>query len=140
MRFRWDDVAKLESDVDVGVRLLDPSEDARFENAMGFDAKEISNYRALDRLVFGAENSKDQIVGVGVFDREFPGVSPFRISSPSIARALFETMREHALPHHESMFVFVENDPKLEITLTKANAEPAMRVLRMEGRVLDACA
>jgi ribosomal protein S18 acetylase RimI-like enzyme len=135
MRFRWSDVAKLEAAADVTARELAPDEDARFENAMSFDPKEVSNYRALHRLIFGAENSKKEIVGVGVFDRGFPGVSPFRISEPNIARCLFEKMHEHAAPEHESIFAFVENDPKLEVTLTKANAEPAMRVLRMEGKI-----
>lgn len=139
MRFRWSDISNLEKAPDVTARELEPHEDATFENAMAFDPQEVSNYRALHRQIFGAENSKNEIVGVGVFDRGFPGVSPLRISSPSVARCLFDKMREHALPDHESIFVFVEKDPKLEVTLTKANAEPAMRVLRMEGR-LDACA
>ncbi len=137
MRFRWSDVARLEAASDVRARELAPEEDARFENAMSFDAKEVSNYRALHRLIFGAENSKKEIVGVGVFDRGFPGVSPFRISAPNVARCLFEIMKPLALPEHESIFVFVENDPKLEGVLKKANAEPAMRVLRMEGRLSD---
>lgn len=137
MRFRWNDISNLERAPDITARELAPDEDARFENAMSFDPKEVSNYRALNRQIFGAENSKNEIVGVGVFDRGFPGVSPLRISAPNVARALFEKIHEQASPDHESIFVFVEKDPKLEAVLTKANAEPAMRVLRMEGRVSD---
>jgi hypothetical protein len=138
MRFRWNDISNLEKAADVTARELAPDEDATFEKALAFDPQEVSNYRALHRQIFGAENSMKEIVGVGVFDRGFPGVSPLRISSPNVARCLFEKMREHALPEHESIFVFVEKDPKLEITLTKANAEPAMRVLRMEGEIPSA--
>jgi ribosomal protein S18 acetylase RimI-like enzyme len=138
MRFRWNDISNLETAPDVSVRLLEPHEDARFEEALSFDRDEVSNYRALHRLIFGAENSKNEIVGVGVFDRGFPGVSPLRIAASTVARSLFEKMREHALPDHDSIFVFVEKDSKLELTLTKANAEPVMRVLRMEGAIPSA--
>ena len=42
-------------------------------------------------------------------------------------------MKEHALPAHDRVYVFAENNPALVLALRNAGSQAAMRVLRMEG-------
>lgn len=133
MRITWDEVSRLQPSPDATARELAPADDARFEAALGLPRGELDSMRALSRLVFGVE--RDGPSGACAFDPTFPGAAVFRARSAADARALLDAMRPRALPEHDHVQLFVEDNAALDADLQRAGAHLVMRVLRMEGEL-----
>jgi GNAT superfamily N-acetyltransferase len=137
MRIAWGDVARLPHAGEVSTRQLTPADDARYEEALGAPRGEIASYRALGRITAGIETAGPSHIPLGFlgFEPTFPGVSPFYVRAPAHAHGLLESVRPHALPNLDYLFIFVEANPALESAFAAAGARPAMRLLRMEGDI-----
>lgn len=137
MCVRWGDVACLPDAGEVSTRWLTPADDTRYEEALGTPRGEIASCRTLGRMTAGIETASPPQVPLGFlgFEPTFPGAAPFCVRTPDHARRLLESVRPHALPAFDHLFVFVEGDPALEGVFTAAGARPAERLLRMEGEI-----
>jgi GNAT superfamily N-acetyltransferase len=137
MRVEWDAVARLPDAGDISTRLLTPADDTRYEEALGTPRGELASCRALGRMTAGIETARPPQVPLGFlgFDPTFPGASPFWVRAPDHARRLLESVRPHALPDFDHLYVFVEGDPALESAFAAAGARPMERLLRMEGEI-----
>ena len=135
-RFAWAHLENLELAPHATARLLESGEEEKFEAACSLARGEIKSYRGFaGRILFACEDERNNPAGAGVFDPKFPGASPFAVPNPKFARTLLTKMKEHALPSHDHLYVFAENDPALAAALENAGSRAAMRVLRMEGNI-----
>ncbi|MGH7286365.1 MAG: GNAT family N-acetyltransferase [Polyangiaceae bacterium] len=134
-RFAWAHLENLELAPSATARLLEPGEEQKFETAFSLPRGEIASYRGFaGRILFACEDAEEP-AGVGVFDPKFPGASPFAVGDPKYARTLLTRMKNHALPSHDHLYVFAENNPALATALANAGSPAAMHVLRMEGDI-----
>ena len=133
LRLAWADVARLAPPPATMTRALAPTDDPRFEDALGLARGDLTACRASPGRVFVGVETEGRPVGCAALDPRFPGAPLLRVRPPEHARAVLEGLRPHALPEHDHLFTFVEDDPALEGVLTSAGAEVILRVLRMEG-------
>ncbi len=121
----------------VTARAVDPAEDAALEAAFDLAPGSLAASRkyagrAVLRLVDTAAPDEAK-VGLASFDPHFPGAFPFRVAHPSLARALLEAMRPHALPQHEHVGLVVEDDAELSRSLVAHGATVRMEILHFRG-------
>lgn len=136
LRLAWVDIAKLPTPpAGATTGSLAPSDDRRVEDALGLAPGDFSACRATPGRVFLGAMVDGVPVGCVAFDPAFPGAPVLRARSPGHARAILESLRPHAPPQHDRLFMFLEGDPALESILVGVGAEVMLRVLRMEGDV-----
>ena len=135
---RWELLATIPGpSVAVAARVVQPAEDERFERTLGLLPGELQSGRALPgRVIVGLVHSADSTpVGVAVFNPAFPGAYPFRVAHPAYSAALLAGMRPHALPQHDSVGMFIENDDAAVAALVAAGATVRLEALHYHGAV-----
>jgi len=135
---RWELVATIPGPVvAVAARVVPPEEDERFERVLGLLPGELQSGRALPgRVVVGLVHSADSTpAGAAVFNPAFPGAYPFRVAHPSYSAALLAGMRPYALPQHDSVGMFIENDDAAVAALVAAGATVRLEALHYHGAV-----
>lgn len=135
---RWELLPSLPGPVvAVAARVVQPAEDDRFERALGLLPGELHSGRALPgRVVVGLVHGADSTpAGVAVFNPSFPGAYPFRVAHPSYSAALLAGMRPHALPQHDWVGMFIENDDAAVAALVAAGATVRLEALHYHGAV-----
>ena len=75
--------------------------------------------------------SGDQPVGFVVFDPDFPGGFPFRVTRPEVAGPLWRALRRHA--RHPYSHVVVEDDPVTTERFLAAGASVRMEIDHYAG-------
>jgi GNAT superfamily N-acetyltransferase len=135
LRLKWSAVERLPVDPEPTRALpIDPSEDAELEARYGMPGGRLSNLRVRsDRVLLRVVDRSGATVGLAGFDPRFPGAFPFRPARASLARALLEAMRSHALPEHDDVQVMVEDDVDLARALRDAGAVVRLEMLHLEG-------
>lgn len=138
MRIAWADVARLPLEADPPeVRPLATEEDEGIERAFDMPRGRLANVRKAGRVLLVAR-ARDARIAFGAFDPAFPGAFPFHTQRATLARALFEAMRPHALPAHDYVRVVVENDAALAETLRAAGARTLVPMFHMRGSLPNA--
>ncbi len=122
---------------EVTARIVDPSEDAAIETAFDLPLGRLAASRKLPgRVVLRLLDPRapdDARVGVASFDPNFPGSFPFRLAEPTLARAMLEAIRPHALPAHDHLGLVVEDDAPLARFLLERGASRRMEIVHYRG-------
>lgn len=138
LRLSWAAVDRLPRDGrEVASEVVDPADDEALEAAFDLPRGQLAVLRTRQgriqvRLVDVAEPSQLK-VGVGVVDRSWPGVFPFRVARPTLAAELLLAARGH-LPVGPSIVNLVaDGDPELLRILQEAGAEVIVETIYMRG-------
>ena len=137
LRVAWADLTKLPNPpTSTTTAPIGASDDARFESALGLSRGEFSATRGMPGRIFMGAAEGDVPVACVAFDPAFPG-APLSASSPASARAVLQALVPHAVPPHDGLFVFLEDNPALESAFLDAGAHVTMRLIRMEGDLAE---
>lgn len=138
MQIAWEDVWRLPSGDPVWAALVTPEDDARVEAAFSLPRGNVASLREGNgNALLLLQDAEGQVLGFAAFDPAFPGANPFRVRRATLARALLEAMRPHALPEHPSVRLAVEEDEALVSAVRDAGGETLMATLRMAGPLAD---
>jgi ribosomal protein S18 acetylase RimI-like enzyme len=135
---RWELLAAVPGSPEAVVtQVVPPAEDGQFERALNLLPGELQGGRALPgRVVIGVRRAADSTpVGAAVFNPAFPGAYPFRVAQPVYCAALLGGMRAHALPQHDWVGMFIENDTAAVAALVAAGATVRLEALHYQGAV-----
>jgi GNAT superfamily N-acetyltransferase len=76
----------------------------------------------------------DDLVGFAAFDPAFPGMHPFRVTRPALARALFDACRAHGgAGGRDFVHLVVEGDAALADALVASGAELQFALAHLRG-------
>ena len=137
VRLAWTDVAKLPAELTT-VTSASCEEDDDLERAFGLPSGRLAMVRRPDRVVLQLRDADLAVLGFGVFDPDFPGVTPFHVARPALAAPLLASFRKHA--RHDYVQIVVENHDELASTLCEAGATVRLRLLHYRGPLTTAVA
>jgi ribosomal protein S18 acetylase RimI-like enzyme len=142
LRLTWAAVDRLPRDGrEVVSEVVDPADDEALEAAFDLPRGQLAVLRTRKgriqvRLVDVAEPSQMK-VGVGVVDRSWPGVFPFRVARPTLAAELLLAARVYLPAGPSIVNVVADGDPELLRILKEAGAEVIVETLYMQGALPD---
>jgi GNAT superfamily N-acetyltransferase len=112
-----------------------PSDDQAIGARFALDVARITQLRARGLVLLGLREAS-AIAGFAAFDPAFPGVYPFRVARPSLARPLLDALRPYAdLARFDFVRLTVEADPVLNEALCEVGAELAFALYQMGGPI-----
>ncbi|MBS2011951.1 MAG: GNAT family N-acetyltransferase [Deltaproteobacteria bacterium] len=115
------------------VRRFDASEDTGIESACGLIRGQLASLRALDGRILMVLLRGSAVGGFACFDPTFPGIYPFRVTTPDLGWPLLASLRPHARPTDELAIVVVENQPSVADELLAAGGMPHLTTVRMSA-------
>jgi hypothetical protein len=108
-----------------------PDDDAEFEASLGIDRGRLRVVRPRDAVVITGLREGGEPVGCVAFDPTFPGVYPFRVARPPLARVLLEAVRPFA--RSDRLGVVVERDLALRDLFLQHGAALDHAIFRMSA-------
>jgi ribosomal protein S18 acetylase RimI-like enzyme len=140
MRIRWAQVDALVSDGAGALSQKEP-DDAAIAARFGLDRERLALLRARPGTVLVALREGDALVAFAAFDPAYPGLYPFRVARPGLARPLLDACRVHAdRARFDFVRLVVEGDAAVKDVLRAAGAEVAFALLQMGAALGDASA
>jgi L-amino acid N-acyltransferase YncA len=135
LRTRWQDLAALAGGADgVSAETSDPADDTGVGARFDLAAERIAQLRARPGEVLVSLRRGGAVVAFAGFAPGFSGVFPVRVSSPDLARPLFDALRPHAT--RDDLHVFVEGDRVLHDALRACGATLEHATYRMSADLL----
>ena len=135
LRLTWAQVDALPPSPPMQVRIVEPVDDAAIEQHLGLSRGRIASRRAAQCVPLALVDDAGAWRGFSAFDPNYPGSFPFRLSDPSLARAMLEAMRLHARPGAPHVGVVVENDDALAALLRDHGAEVRTHIEHLSGSI-----
>jgi GNAT superfamily N-acetyltransferase len=121
----WDVLERLPRG-SLRVRRIEPDDEMRVEAHFQLPSGQLANARAARRVMLLAVDSSDAVHGLALFNPDYPGSFPFRVTEKTATRALLEAMRENSLPGARQVGVVAEKDDELVGQLISAGATVRM--------------
>ena len=138
LRLAWRALDQLPGGApNANVTLLAARRDEDAEGVFALPSGQLAQARARGRLVFALRTSSSDLDGVAVFDPDFPGVFPFRLRAPGLARDMLEEIARHARAEHAYVNLVVEGDAELTALLRSAGAEVRLEFDHYFGALAD---
>lgn len=134
LRLPWSTATRLGVGSDLRARILDPAEDALFEQAFGMPAGQLDHGRRARRFVVGAFDGGAP-AGLALYDSSFPGAFPFHARSVAITRALLEQMHAVSPSGVEVIKLVIEGNAALAQVLLDSGATLDLRFVHLRGDV-----
>lgn len=123
LRLTWAQVDTLPASPPSAQRQLTSADDASLERLFHLPAGHVRWLREVHRVLLALVDPDGRWSGFAAFNPSYPGAFPFRVTTPSLARALLEAMRPHALQGATFVGVVVEDDDALAALLRAHGAE-----------------
>jgi GNAT superfamily N-acetyltransferase len=137
LKIAWEAVERLPGSArSVEGRVIRPEEDAALEAAFRLLAGQLAGLRALGHVLMrlcDRDRLDDAKVGVARFNPAYPGIYPFRVGEPALARALLEALRPHARPGDREVGLVIEDDDATVAVVRAAGAALKFEMLHMQG-------
>jgi ribosomal protein S18 acetylase RimI-like enzyme len=130
----WADTARLPVGSAVASE-VEPTHDRAIEEAFALPQGQLTILRTTPGRLLRAVFESTGPVAFTAFDPGLAQTVSFRVKHPAHARALFESIRSHALPGHASVCVYAEGDAALADALLAAGGTERLRTLRMAGEI-----
>lgn len=107
-------------------------DDAAAEARFALPAGQIADARSMPGRVV-VTLFEEGVVGLAIFDTNFPGAFPFRVADPSRVRPLLEAMFPHRRPTDARVNVVIDDGPEVEARILEVGGEVRLRTLHLEG-------
>jgi ribosomal protein S18 acetylase RimI-like enzyme len=133
LRFPWASLGRIPAGK-ASIGHVGPERDREIESAFGLPAGQLASARGLNRIMLDASVvGHDDVVGLAVFDPNFPGAFPFRVRDLGALEPLMTAIRVRARPGDVFLGIVVEDDARLADLLVRAGAEIRDEILHMAG-------
>jgi ribosomal protein S18 acetylase RimI-like enzyme len=132
LRLSWSALPALPKG-EAAVRTLTEDRDATFEALFALPAGQLASARSLGRSLLEAIAAPTLApLGVAVFDPNFPGAFPFRVTEIQAVRPLLEAMRQQ-VPSDAYVNLVAEDDDRLVALLENVGASLSHEILHLQG-------
>lgn len=123
-------------DASIVARVITPDDDARVEPAMKLLRGQLAASRQMAGRVLVGLFDDETVVGATVFDPQFPGAYPFRVSRPDLALVLLDALRPYARKEDSVVNVVIEGQPGVAEALIAAGATVRLDAVHMSSETI----
>jgi hypothetical protein len=139
LRLEWDRADRLPAPGPAGATVragpIPRVDDIAIEATMGLVLGQLADARTRPGRVLRQLRDGTDVVGVAIFDPDFPGAFPFRVRSLALCRTLLAALRPHARPEHDFVNLVIEDDEPLAQGLLAEGATERFRFVHYDGAV-----